>query len=69
MALLKINESEKALARKVGKLPNAPRKPKQTASVSVMENFIRRHNEYVRKIKDMAGRARKKESLRKQIHG
>jgi hypothetical protein len=69
MALQKISESDKQLARKVGKLPKAPRKPRQSASVTVMENYIARHNHYVKKIKDMAARARKKEALKKQIHG
>lgn len=69
MALQKISESDKQLARKVGKLPKAPRKPRQSASVTTMENFIARHNAYVKKVKDMAARARKRESLKKQIHG
>lgn len=69
MALLKVSESDKSLARKVGKLPKAPRKPKQSASLKVMENYIARNNAYVKKIKDMAAKSRKKEALKKQIHG
>lgn len=69
MALQKISESDKQLARKVGKLPKAPRKPRQSASLTTMENYIARHNNYVKKIKEMASKARKKEQLKKQIHG
>lgn len=69
MALQKVSESDKAMARKVGKLPKAPRKPKQSSSDTVLQNFISRNNNYVKKIKDMASRARKKESLKKQIFG
>jgi hypothetical protein len=69
MALNKVSETDKAMARKAGKLPKAPRKPKQTASLATMENFIRRYNAYVSKVKDMAAKARKREALKKQIHG
>lgn len=69
MALKKVSEEDKRVARKIGKLPKAPRKPKQSASLNTMQNYIRRHNAYVDKIKRMATDARKKEALKKQIHG
>jgi hypothetical protein len=64
-----ISESTKALARKAGKLPKAPKKPKQSASLATLENFKSRQAAYAKKITDMASKARKKESLKKQIFG
>jgi len=65
----KVTEKAKAEARKAGKLPKAPRKPKQTATISALESYKRRHDEYVRKINELAAKARKKESLKKSIFG
>lgn len=68
-ALLKVSESEKSLARKAGKLPKAPKKPKRNASLTVLDNYITRHNDYVKKIKDRAAKSRRKEAVLKQIFG
>jgi hypothetical protein len=64
-----ISESVKALAKKAGKLPKAPKKPKQSASLTTLENFKAKQAAYAKKISDMAAKARKKESLKKQIFG
>lgn len=62
-----VSEKIKSEARKTGKLPKAPRKPKKSASVSALESYKRRHDAYVKKLSDMAAKARKKVSLLKQI--
>jgi hypothetical protein len=64
-----VSEKTKSEARKVGKLPKAPRKPKQSASVTALESYKRRFDAYAKKLSDMAAKARKKESLKKQIFG
>jgi hypothetical protein len=69
MSLKKLSESTKAEARKAGKLPVAPKKPKQGASLSVLENYIVRHNAYVDKVNAMAAKYRKASSIKKQIFG
>jgi len=65
----KVSEATKAEARKAGKLPKAPKKPKQSASVTTLENYKRKYDAYTRKISELAAKARKKESLKKQIFG
>lgn len=64
-----ISETTKSLAKKAGKLPKAPKKPKMNASLSALENYKVKHAAYVKKIADLASKARKKESLKKQIFG
>ena len=64
-----VNEKIKSEARKSGKLPKAPRKPKKNASVTALESYKRRHDAYVKKLSEMATKARKKVSLIKQIFG
>jgi hypothetical protein len=64
-----ISEATKALAKKAGKLPKAPKKPKLNASLSVLENYKIKHAAYTKKISDLAAKARKKESLKKSIFG
>lgn len=64
-----ISESTKALAKKAGKLPKAPKKPKTNASLAALENYKVKHAAYTKKISDLAAKARKKESLKKQIFG
>ena len=67
MALKTVSESTKALARKTGKIPAAPKKPKRNAGVTALENYIKRHNAWVDRIAAMAERAKKKEALKKQV--
>jgi hypothetical protein len=64
-----VSEKIKAEAKKAGKLPKAPKKPKQSASVTTLENYKRKHDAYVKKVSDLAAKARKKETLKKQIFG
>jgi hypothetical protein len=64
-----ISEKVKAEARKAGKLPKAPKKPKQSASLATLERYKSRFDAYVKKVNDMAAKARKKESLKKTIFG
>lgn len=56
-------------ARKVGKLPKKPKKPKQSASLNTLENYVSKHNAWTDKIKDMAGRYKKANGLKKSIFG
>lgn len=69
MSLKKVDESKKALARKIGKLPKAPKKPKKSATLTAMENYVSRYNAYVDKINDMANRANKLRTMKKSIFG
>lgn len=65
--LKKLDPEKKRLARKIGKLPAAPKKPKRGASLSAMENYVSRYNDYVDKIHNKAAQASKLHTLQKQI--
>lgn len=70
MATLKqLSESTKAEARKAGRLPKAPKKPKMSASVNALESYVARYNAYVDKVQAMAAKYRKAGTLKKAIFG
>ena len=62
-------EEDKRNARKVGKLPKKPKKPKQSATLSTLEGYVSRHNNWTDKIKEMAARYKKANTLKKQVFG
>lgn len=64
-----VSEKTKSEARKTGKLPKAPRKPKKSASLSALEGYKRRYDAYVKKIEEMARKARQKDILIRQVWG
>lgn len=67
--LKKLSEGTKMEARKKGKLPKAPKKPKRSASAMVLENYVTKYNAYVDKVHAMAASEKKRTSLAKQIFG
>jgi hypothetical protein len=70
MSTLKsLSETTKADARRAGKLPKAPKKPKQSATVRALENYVIRHNAYVDKINAMAAKYKRAGTLKKAIFG
>ena len=73
-ALKKLSAQELSKARRAGFKRKKPKMPKKSASLTVMENYVRRWNEYVdaakAKIKAKAQKEadkKKKESLYNQI--
>jgi hypothetical protein len=69
MELRKINDETLRKARKAGFKAKAPKKPKQSASATVMKNYIARHNEWVSKANEAAKKSNEKEALKKKIFG
>jgi len=53
----------------MGKLPKAPKKPKQGATLKTLEAYISRHNAYVEKVKSMAKSGGTRLALKKKIFG
>jgi hypothetical protein len=64
-----LSEATKAKARKKGKLPKAPRKPKRSASAATLTRYIARYDAYVDKINRMASEVTQAENLRKKVFG
>jgi len=69
MELKKVSESEKSAARKNGKIPTAPKKPKKGATLAALEKYVERHNAYVEKVKKLAAKGGKRDALKKKIFG
>ena len=69
MSVSKINPDELRLARKAGFRKKAPKKPGRGASLTVLENYVSRHNNFVKEVKAAAAKARKLTSMQKQIFG
>lgn len=76
MALAQISSEELRKARKNGFKRKRPKKPKKSAGVGVLENFIVRHNEWVKdakaakaKVNEKNKAKEKKAALKKQIFG
>jgi hypothetical protein len=71
--LMKITPEQLRQAKKCGFKRKAPKKPKRGATVSAMENYIVRYNEWVKAAKSCKSQketlARKKATLKKQIFG
>ncbi len=56
-------------ARKAGFKRKAPKKPKRSASVSAMENYLARVRDFNKEAQQAINQAKKKIALRKKIHG
>jgi hypothetical protein len=56
-------------ARKSGFKKKAPKKPKKTASVSTMENYLQRVKEFNKEAQAAINSTKKRIALRKKIHG
>lgn len=65
--LIKVSSEEIRKARKAGFKRKAPKKPKKSASVSVLENYISRHNEWAKELKAAGKNVDKKKTLLKTI--
>lgn len=67
MSLLKISADELRKSRKSGFKRKAPKKPKRSASVQVLENYISRYNSWVKDAKASAKKIDRKAQLLKMI--
>ena len=68
MATLKsISTKELSEARKAKFRRKKPKKPKQSATLSAMESYIERYNQWVSDAKEKAKEYRAKEVLKKKI--
>ncbi len=65
--LIKVSSEEIRKARKAGFKRKAPKKPKRTASVTTLENYISRHNEWAKELKSAGKNVDKKKTLLKTI--
>jgi len=69
MALSKYTADELRAARKAGFRSKCPKRPKMNAGVSALENYIARHNDWVKRMKSAKSSETKKTALRKSIFG
>jgi len=67
MALAKLSADQLRQARKAGFKRKAPKKPKQSASLSVMENYVAKHNSWVKDARAAISANKRKETLKKSI--
>lgn len=67
MALAKVSAEEIRKARKSGFKRKAPKKPKRSASVTTLENYVARHNEWAKALKSAGRNVDKKATLLKTI--
>ena len=67
--LLKLSAEELRKARKAGFKKKAPKKPKLSSSLSTMEGYVSRHNDWVKQARTKIAENKKREGLRKQIQG
>lgn len=65
--LIKVSSEEIRKARKAGVKKKAPKKPKKSASLSVLENYVARHNDWAKTIKEAGRSLDKKAKLAKTI--
>lgn len=72
-SLKKLSEAEKDKARKAGGLTKPPKKPKKSASVTALANYVTRHNAWVDRMRkkgtEKAKKTSAKEALKKAIWG
>lgn len=66
-SVARVSPEDLRQARKAGKVPSRPKKPKQSSSLTVLDNYLRRYNEWVKKVKAMASDGRRKETVKKKI--
>lgn len=69
MALAKLSAEQLRLARKAGFKKKAPKKPKQSASLSTMESYVSRYNDWCKQARQKISDGKKRENLKKQIRG
>jgi len=62
----KISQSELSQARKAGFKRSKPKKPKASASLSSLENYITKYNNWVRAAKDKIASKKQKETDKKR---
>lgn len=67
MALIKVSSDEIRKARKAGFKRKAPKKPKKSASLSTLESYVSRHNEWAKSLKEAGRSLDKKAKLVKAI--
>jgi len=71
--LMKITPDQLKAARKAGFGRKCPKKPKKSASVAQLENYISSHNTWVKEAKAKASKkaseSSKKKSLQKAVFG
>lgn len=65
--LSKLSNEDLRKARKAKFKKKAPKKPKRNASVGVLENYISRHNDWVKEAKEAIKAGARKEKLKKTI--
>jgi len=68
-SITKITTEDKRLARVGGFKRKAPKKPKAGATVSSLENYIGRYNDWAKECKSRAAEGRKKDNLKKMVMG
>lgn len=66
-SLPRVSPEELKWARKAGAVPKRPAKPKAGASLTVMDNFLTRYKEWVKRVKSMAADGRRKDAVKKKI--
>jgi hypothetical protein len=69
MSLKSVSAETMRKAAAFGKVPKPPKKPKKSASITTLENYIARHNAWAKRVHDMASQGAKEASLRKTIFG
>jgi hypothetical protein len=66
-SLPKISAEEIRMAKKAGRVPKMPKKPKLSASLTALDNYISRYKSWVQKVKHMAAEGRRKDAVKKKI--
>jgi hypothetical protein len=51
------------------KMPKPPKKPKKSASETVLKNYLERHKEWKKKVNEINAAKKRRESLLKQVNG
>jgi len=69
MKLSKISREDIRKARKAGFKKKALKKPKASASLGVIENYISRQNDWIKEAKARIQQSKKLDSARKQLKG
>ncbi len=69
MKAIDVKAEDKRLARSDGFKKKAPKKPKQSASMNSMENYISRYNDWAKELKERAKAGKKRDDLKKEVRG
>jgi hypothetical protein len=65
----KVSPENLRIARKGGFKAKQPKKPKMNASTLVLERYVARHNDWVKRVNAAAADQRKREKLQKAVRG